>query len=644
MAWLRMMGAESVAYHRATVLERSDDFPGQALAYYASRGETSLVWGGAGADRLGLSGAVSPDEYEAVFGPGGVRHPRTGERLVSTRRPGMEIVISAHKSVAELGVIGRAEDMHEIMDAERDATLAYLESVTRTAGGRRGRAAVATATSGLVYAVTRHATSRSGDPCPHDHVLLANVVEMLDEKGGWKAATTALWREHLHAATQIGRVAAARKAVELGYGIEADEGPSGRLRHWRIAGVPEEVLDLHSKRAAEITAAVEARGANTYQARKFAARTTRAVKRHAPEGELLARWTAELSSIGWEPPRLAASIDAASRARIAGEPSRGELRRVLCELLAEDGALTRQKVFSRRHLLVELGPYLYGWEPRLVEAVAARLLADPEVIPLVGVAGAIEPVYALASVVAREHVIAERMAAQLVRSDAPVASSGAIAAAVAETEGRIGADLAGEQRRAVEGICASSRGAELVVGVAGAGKTTMLTAVAAAFEASGCEVLGTATAGQAARTLAADMGLESSSTLASLTGRLERGQVQLDEKSVVILDEAGMTDDVDLARLATHVQLAGGKLIVVGDHRQLAAVGPGGALSALVARHPEAIHRLEENRRQVDPDERQALEELRDGDVGRAVAWYAANDRIHPSADRDEALQAAMDA
>ena len=37
-----------------------------------------------------------------------------------TRRPEMEIVIAAHKSVAELGVIGQAEDMHRIMDAERE--------------------------------------------------------------------------------------------------------------------------------------------------------------------------------------------------------------------------------------------------------------------------------------------------------------------------------------------------------------------------------------------------------------------------------------------------------------------------------------------------------------------------------------------
>ena len=139
LGWMRMIGAESVEYHRSTVLRRGDDYPGMALEYYASRGETPLVWGGSGRAVPGLEGAVSPGDYEAIFGPGGARDPRTGERLVSTRRPGMEVVISAHKSVAELGVIGRAEDMHRIMDAERDATLAYMDQVTRQMGGRRGR-------------------------------------------------------------------------------------------------------------------------------------------------------------------------------------------------------------------------------------------------------------------------------------------------------------------------------------------------------------------------------------------------------------------------------------------------------------------------------------------------------------------------
>jgi TrwC relaxase len=104
VAVMRMMGAESVAYHQATVLGRGDDYPGQALAYYASRGETPLMWGGAAAARLGLSGAVNIGEYSAIFGPGGARHPGSDDRLVSARRPAMQLIISAHKSVAELGV------------------------------------------------------------------------------------------------------------------------------------------------------------------------------------------------------------------------------------------------------------------------------------------------------------------------------------------------------------------------------------------------------------------------------------------------------------------------------------------------------------------------------------------------------------
>lgn len=109
-----------------------------------------------------------------------------------------------------------------------------------------------------------------------------------------------------------------------------------------------------------------------------------------------------------------------------------------------------RKVFARRHVLVELAPLVYGWDPRLVEGVAARVVADPEVVPLVGVAGAVEPVHALASVLAREEVIAERIATGLERHDAPVATPESVAGAVAETERRIGGRLAVEQHQAVE--------------------------------------------------------------------------------------------------------------------------------------------------------------------------------------------------
>jgi conjugative relaxase-like TrwC/TraI family protein len=639
---MRMMGAESVAYHRRTVLERADDHPGTALAYYESRGETPLMWGGSGAMSLGVSGPVTPADYEAVYGPAGARHPGTSERLVTTRRPGMELVISAHKSVAELGVIGRAEDMHQIMDAERDATLGYLNGVTRQMGGRRGRAAQASPTRGLIYAHARHATSRAGDPCPHDHVLLANLVEMRDERGGWKAPDTTLWREHLHAATMVGRVASARAAVELGYGIKADPGPSGRLGHWRIAGIPDEVLALHSKRAAEIEAECERRGESSYRARGVAARTTRSTKHHEEEEELVGRWRAELEAAGWPVERIAASIETSKR---TPQPmSLRDARQMLSEILAQDSDLARRKVFSRRHVIVAVAPYLYGQDPAFLDPLVERALADPETVPLVGVKGARERVHSLASVLARETAIAESLGRQLSRSDAPAVTEVAVEAAIAATEASLGAQLSEEQCFAATAICTSGRGAELVEGVAGAGKTTMLKVVAAAFSDAGFELLGTATSGQAARNLAHEAGITATRTLASLLWRLDHRQLSVSDETVVICDEVGMTDDVDLMRLGAYVEDAGAKLVLVGDHHQLGAVGPGGALGALVSRHPDAVHHLRENRRQHNAEERMALAALRDGEVTEAISFYLGHDRIHANADRGEALQAAVDA
>ena len=138
-------------------------------------------------------------------------------------------------------------------------------------------------------------------------------------RGGWKAADTALWREHLHAATMVGRVAAARVAVELGYAIEADAGPSGRLRHWRIAGVPDEVIEVHSKRAAEIDAECQRRGENSSQARAVAARTTRQAKTARRGGRAGGPVAGGVGAIGWPVERLAAAIDARRPAR-SGRP------------------------------------------------------------------------------------------------------------------------------------------------------------------------------------------------------------------------------------------------------------------------------------------------------------------------------------
>ncbi len=54
----------------------------------------------------------------------------------------------------------------------------------------------------------------------------------------------------------------------------------------------------------------------------------------------------------------------------------------------------------------------------------------------------------------------------------------------------------------------------------------------AAYEASGCHVIGTATSGQAARTLGKEADIGESRTLASLVWRLDHGRFTLDERTV----------------------------------------------------------------------------------------------------------------
>src|SRR5439155_12852613 len=141
-----------------------------------------------------------------------------------------------------------------------------------------------------------------------------------------------------------------------------------------------------------------------------------------------------------------------------------------------------------------------------------------------------------------------------------------------------------------------------------------------------------------------EAGLAESRTVASLLWRLDYGRLELTRRHVVVLDEAGMTDDGDMLRLLTACDLAKAKVILVGDHRQLGPVGPGGALRALLNRHHGIVHVLAENVRQEDPGEREALRQLRGGKVVEAVTWYAEHDRIRIAPDAHEALRATVDA
>ena len=627
-----MMGLDSVAYHEHTVAGRGDDPVSGALEYYASRGETPMVWGGQGRLELGLDGEVDLGDWRAVFGPGGTRDPITGTRLTGCRRPGVELVISPHKSVAELGVIGRAEDMHQIVDAERNATLSYLDRLVRESGGRRGRSATRVPTGGLIWAASRHATTRAGDPQVHDHVLVANVVSMRDTRDGWKGLDTAFLRDHLHAATAVGRLVAAAKAVELGYGIEADPGRSGRLGGWAICGIPRDAWEIHATRAAQIDAAVGHDA--SYRSRSVAARATRDRKTPERVEDLVGRWRGELAAAGHPPLELEASVE---RAGLAYQPPDVSILDKLPEtLLNPGGRLAEMKIFTRGDVIVAVAPLLHGLPVEHLDRAVQAVLEHSLAIPLPAVLGCPQGVYAARCVIEDEQRIAD-LAEHLSTTGGPRVDAGLASAAVDALEADRGLRLTETQRAVAVGVLTSGGRLSVVIGVAGSGKTTTLAAVRAGYEAAGYTVIGSATSGQAAKTLGAGAGIESR-TVASLSWRLDNDRLRLSARHVLIVDEAGMTTDVDIAKLAGAADAAGAKLIVVGDYHQLDAIGPGGALEALTRRHPEVVWTLGQNLRQVDPTEREALDHLRAGSVPHAVDWYRTHGRIHAEPSRQRSV------
>jgi conjugative relaxase-like TrwC/TraI family protein len=645
MAWFRVMGVDSVEYHRATVLGRDDDHAGQAVLYYGSRGETPLRWGGALADRLGLVGAVDDAGYDAIYGPGGARDPHLGTRLAKTKRPGVELVVAAHKTVAVLGLVGLVEDMHAILDAETDATLGFLDEWFARQGGRRGKTQRRTHTSGLLWSRTRHATSRAGDPAPHDHVLIANLTEMLDDRGGWKALDTAGIRDLVHAATMAGRLAAAETAVSLGYAIEPDHGPSGNLDHWRIAGIPAEVADQFSKRGEAIEDELERAGFRSYRARGIAARTSREAKAEEEPEALLFRWLDELDAIGWPSRKLN------QRLNIVNERHHRPLRsltvrerdQLIYDTIGPNSPLAKRKAFTRADVIRVVAPALYGCAADELDRVVAGIVQHRECVPLVGQPGARGRAWAAASVLATEQAI-EEVAERLVgRESGVVVGRLATSVAITDKQRALGRTLTDSQRHAIAHVFASGRSLDLIVGVAGSGKTAALDVLRAGYEGNGYRVLGTAISGQAARALHHEAGVDSR-TIASLVWRLEHQQLTLDERTVLLIDEAGMADNRVMLKLLAAVDVAGAKAVVVGDHHQLDAVEAGGGLEALISRHGPAVHVLHENIRQGDSGERIALEQLRHGKVANAVDWYRDHYRLRTAPTRNDALDAAVTA
>lgn len=184
--------------------------------------------------------------------------------------------------------------------------------------------------------------------------------------------------------------------------------------------------------------------------------------------------------------------------------------------------------------------------------------------------------------------------------------------------------LSEEQTTAIKHVAGGARIAA-VVGRAGAGKTTMMKAAREAWESAGHRVIGGALAGKAAEGLEKEAGIRSR-TLASWELRWKEGRDLIDDKTVFVLDEAGMVASKQMAHFVGEASKAGAKLVLVGDPEQLQPIEAGAAFRAIVERTGYA--ELETIYRQKDAWMRAASLDLARGRIDAALRTYAANGKV----------------
>src|SRR6266496_5674073 len=110
---------------------------------------------------------------------------------------------------------------------------------------------------------------------------------------------------------------------------------------------------------------------------------------------------------------------------------------------------------------------------------------------------------------------------------------------------------------------------------------------------------------------------------------------------LVVIDESAMTNTADIAAVHDVVQAAGAKLLLTGDHRQLAAVGAAGGMDMIARVSP--AYELTEARRFTHAWERDASLRLREGDES-ALRDYRKHGRVIDGGPIERATRLAAEA
>lgn len=637
------VGVGGIDYYTSELAESRED-------YYTGHGEAPGRWGGALAGEVGLAGQVEPEVFHRLLSGGTVIDADGQEHTVGVSENAgngvsvraVDLTFSPDKTFSALHAMAPPEVQARMLAVHHEAVAATMARIQADACiTRRGKGGAKSVDgAGMIWAEFDHRTSRAADPQVHTHVVVANRTRA--EDGKWLTLEGGTLRQAAKGHGQMYQALVRAGMVrELGVSYEpvSENGQAGvegldeLCRGWSKRH--EQIVTAATQRKAEMVAQL-GRALSITEERKIekvAVIDTRAAKDPNLVGDdtsLYGRLRTEAAAQGWDWDRASREVLGQVQLREWEDPNR--VTEDAYARLSERASFYRWDI--RGAVAASMDPAATGSTEELalrIDGLAAALEADSRLRDMSGDLERPEGVEVRASdgrpVTWRPGLVrftteaAEERQERISRHG--VEGRGTMApAGVRSVRGAL-EGLSEDQAEAVRRITAEDRVTALV-GPAGAGKTRTLGAVAQVADAEGWRVVPVAYTGKASQELAASIGRDAS-TVDSLLGQLDRGRSQLGEDDLVVVDEAAMVSDAKLDRLLEYAERGNARVVVAGDHHQLAPVeGVGGGFAVLAEANGvelESIHRFNEEW------EGPASLRLREGDAS-VLDTYAQHDRI----------------
>jgi len=638
------------------VLSRSDlnatgRYYADAEDDYYSKDMDSSQWQGKGAQRLGLEGEVDRERFQQLLAgkvKPGVEITRNAIRKDAKERIGIDLTFSAPKSVSIQALVGGDQRLIKAHEESVTATIAHVETMAQARVKTNGKAGVVD-TGNLIVAKFRHETSRAQDPQLHTHAVVMNLTRRTD--GQWRALRN---DNIIKSVSYLGAHYRAELATRLtALGFELRHGRDGTFE---LAHIDRNQLLAFSERSAAVEAELAKKGMSrasaTTEEKQIATLTTRPQKETTDRERLWQRWrdTAREVGIQLQPPVAGlkeratdvtdhmngqASQKAAEKAvRYAvnhlterqaivkesdlietatnhgiGQITAHDVRRTVARWTTEGKLLKEAPLYrSANDLKGASALTRKAWEAVLVEKGAGLEQAAARVEQGIqqGRLVVAEVRYTTQGALARERTILNMERAGRDQS-VPLIANEVGMAKLADSS------LNDKQRAAAVEILSSLHRVIGVQGLAGTGKTTMLSASKQLAEQAGFRMVAVAPYGSQAKALQ-ESGFEAKTVMSFLNAKRQF----IDDKTILVVDEAGVMPARLMERTLREGEKAGARVVLVGDTGQTKAIEAGKPFEQLQASGMHTV-KLDEIIRQRDPQLKSAVIDAAQGRSAAAL-------------------------